>query len=99
MPSFNARSAYMQNGQRDRSASVDTELGAWDADRYYYAGQTSGMGDSGMGENAPYDTLDSPPAGVTHGKTTRADDGERSNVFDLGDDEEEDTTLSGGQRE
>lgn len=98
--SNNSRSAYIQPGhggqRRDRSESVDTELGAWDADRYYYS---AGAANGGTGsESRRYDDgLHTPEEGPTEDKppAARARDRDYQNVFDLGD-EEDDTTLSGG---
>ncbi|KAJ9119136.1 hypothetical protein QFC22_003627 [Naganishia vaughanmartiniae] len=95
--SFPSRSTYNQPGHnktRDRSESVDTELGAWDADRYYYSGGTT-AGDGRMyGDSAD----ESPVGAVVDGKTaSRAEGREYENVFDLGE-EEEDAMVPGGQR-
>jgi hypothetical protein len=99
--SNNSRSAYIQPGhggqRRDRSESVDTELGAWDADRYYYSAGAANGGTGG--ESRRYDDgLHTPEEGPTEDKpaVARAGDRDYQNVFDLGD-EEDDTTLSGGQ--
>lgn len=94
-PSFHSRSAYIEPGpeqRRDRSESVDTELGAWDADRYYYSAGAVRGGTTGAGRLDDA-SLHTPDEGVTDGKTLRPQDKEYQNVFDIGD-EEDDTTLS-----